>query len=122
MIVWYAVVEVVVSTLAGLVLLVRGLFGKRVDDVGLGALALVELLLIAQLVVSIVAPFVGNHASGNPIEFWAYLVSVLIIPLLAAGWALTDRGRWSSLVLAVAALAVAVMVWRMLLIWTVQGA
>lgn len=122
MIAWFAMVEVAVAALAGLVLLIRALVGKRVDDFGLGALATVELLLIAQLVVSIVAPMLGNHASGNPVEFWAYLISVLIIPPLAAGWALSERGRWSSLVLAIAAFAVAVMVWRMLLIWTVQGA
>jgi len=37
-------------------------------------------------------------------------------------WALVDRSRWSNVVLAAAVFAVAVMVYRMLQIWTVQTA
>jgi hypothetical protein len=51
------------------------------------------------------------------VEFWVYLVSAVIIPPAAVAWALTDRERWSTLILAVACFAVAVMVYRMSQIW-----
>jgi hypothetical protein len=92
------------------------------NDLALGALALVELLLLAQLVVAIAAPAFGNHATGSVLEFYTYLVGALLLPPAAAFWALLERNRWSTVVLGVAALAVAVMVYRMFQIWTVQQA
>ncbi len=35
-------------------------------------------------------------------------------------WALLERSRWSTVILGVIALAVAIMLWRMQVIWTVQ--
>ena len=69
---------------------------------------------------ALIAPAAGNPPSGNPAEFWVYLVTAAVIPPLAVLWALTDRGRWSTVVLGVGALAVAVMAYRMHQIWTVQ--
>ena len=40
--------------------------------------------------------------------------------LMAVVWALVDRGRWSTAILGVACLAIAVMVYRMGQIWFVQ--
>jgi hypothetical protein len=37
-------------------------------------------------------------------------------------WALLERSRWSTVIMGVATLAVAVMVWRMQVIWTIQVA
>ena len=79
------------------------------------------MLLLAQLVVAVVAPFVGNAPTGNLVEFYIYLVSAILLPPLATVWALVDRTRWSNLVLATSSFAVAVMVYRMFQIWTVQG-
>ena len=44
-------------------------------------------------------------------EFWA----------AAIFWALLERSRWSTVVLGVGALSVAVMIYRMFQIWTVQA-
>jgi hypothetical protein len=115
-------VQVAVAVTAGLLCLVLGLAGKSPNDVTLGSLVLVELLLLAQLVVAIIAPAVGNTASGSVLEFYVYLVSAILIPPAAAVWALVERGRWSTVILGVAALAVAVMVYRMEQIWTYQVA
>jgi len=49
-------------------------------------------------------------------------VSAILIPPAAAIWALVERGRWSTVILGVAALAVAVMVYRMEQIWIYQVA
>ena len=120
MIEWFTVAQVGVAVIAGLFCLVLGLAGRIPNDYTLGATALVELLLIVQLVVSLVAPAVGNHARGSLLEFWVYLVSALLVPAAAVFWALVDRSRWSTVVLAVACFAIAVMVYRMSQIWFVQ--
>ncbi|TPW70736.1 hypothetical protein [Schumannella sp. 10F1B-5-1] len=122
MILALTIVGVVVALAAGLLDVVLGLLGRKPDDFSLGALALVELVLVVQVVTAMVAPFVGNPPTGNPIEFWAYLIAAVAIPVLAAFWALSEKTRWSTVVLGVAALAVGVMLWRMHVIWTVQAA
>ncbi|MDQ1122765.1 hypothetical protein [Microbacterium trichothecenolyticum] len=120
MILWFTLVQVGIAVIAGLVAIVAGLIGRRPGDVTVGSLALIELLLIVQIVVAIIAPFAGNPPSGSLLEFWTYLVSAAAVPVAGAAWALIERSRWSTVVMGVAALAVAVMVWRMHVIWTVQ--
>ena len=120
MIEWLTWVQVGVATLAGLFCLVSGLARRLPDDRTVGAAAVVLLLLVVQAVVAVVAPFVGNAPTGNLLEFWIYLVSAILLPPLAVVWALVDRTRWSNVVLAAALFAVAVMVYRMFQIWTVQ--
>jgi hypothetical protein len=122
MIDWFAWVQVAIAVAAGVLCIASGLAGRVPSDLTNGALALVELLLIVQLVVAIAAPAFGNEPTGNVLEFYVYLVGALLIPPAAVFWALLERSRWSTVVLGVAALAVAVMVYRMLQIWTVQQA
>lgn len=122
MIMWFTIVQVVVAVAAGLFCLVAGLAGRRPSDFTVGSLALLELLLIVQVVIAIAAPFAGNPPTGSALEFWVYLVSAVLLPVAGAGWALIERSRWSTVVMGVVALAVAVMVWRMQVIWTVQVA
>ena len=120
MIVWFTITQVIVAGVVGLLCVGLGLANRKPNDWTLGALALVELLLIAQLVIALIAPGLGNHPSGSVPEFYVYLVSALIIPPLAVFWGLIERTRWSTVVLGVAAFAIAVMVVRMEQIWTVQ--
>ncbi|KQM40327.1 MULTISPECIES: hypothetical protein [Microbacterium] len=120
MILWFTLAQVGIAVLAGLVAITAGLIGRRPGDVTVGSLALIELLLIVQIVVAIISPFAGNPPSGSLLEFWTYLVSAALVPVAGAAWALIERSRWSTVIMGVAALAVAVMVWRMHIIWTVQ--
>ena len=120
MILWFTLVQVGIAVLAGVVAMVAGLLGRRPGDVTVGSLALIELLLIVQIVAALVSPFAGNPPSGSLLEFWTYLVSAALVPVAGAAWALIERSRWSTVIMGVAALAVAVMVWRMHVIWTVQ--
>ena len=83
-------------------------------------MALILLALLAQVVVAIVAPLVGNPPTGSLLEFWVYLVSAVLLPIGAVVWALLERSRWSTVIMGVAALSIAVMVWRMQTIWTMQ--
>ena len=122
MITWFTYVQVAVAVAAGLLCLIAGLAGRRPSDFSVGALALVELLLIVQVVIAIVAPFVGNPPTGSLLEFWVYLISAVLLPIAGVGWALLERSRWSTVIMGVVALAVAVMVYRMQVIWFVQVA
>ena len=120
MILWFTLVQVVVAVVAGVFCVIAGLSGRRPGDVTVGGLALVLLLLVAQVVLAIVAPLWGNAPVGSALEYWVYLVSAVLLPPAAVAWALVERSRWSTVIMGVAALSVAVMVWRMQVIWTVQ--
>ena len=80
MILWFTHVQVAVAVAAGLLCIVAGLAGRRPSDWTVGSLALVELLLIVQIVIAIVAPFDGNPPTGALLEFWVYLVSAALLP------------------------------------------
>jgi hypothetical protein len=118
---WFTIVQVAVAVLAGILCVVLGLAGRKPTDLTMGATALVEVLLIVQLVVAIAAPAFGNTPSGDPLEFWVYLVSAVLLPVAGGFWALVERSRWSTVILGAICLAVAVMVYRMNVIWFVQG-
>lgn len=122
MILWFTILQVAVAVAAGLFCVVAGLAGRRPSDWTVGSLALVELLLIVQIVIAIIAPLAGNPPTGSLLEFWVYLVSAALLPLAAVAWALLERSRWSTVIMGIAALSIAVMVWRMQVIWTVQVA
>jgi len=114
---WFTWVQVVLAVVVGLFAVVVGFVGWKPDDYTVGALALVELLLLAQGVVSLVLPATGSPPQGNALEFGVYAVSVLLVPPAAIVWALIDRTRWSTVVLGAGAFTVAVMVYRMYQIW-----
>lgn len=123
MIDWLTVVIAAVAVAAGLLCLVLGLLGRRPNDLTLGAALLVDALLLVQLVVAIASPALGNTPTGSVLEFYVYLVTAIVLPPLAVLWSLLEReSRWSTVTLAVASLAVAVMVYRMHQIWFVQVA
>lgn len=90
MILWLTIVQVVVAVAAGLFCLIAGLAGRRPSDGTVGSLVLIELLLIAQVVVAIVAPFVGNPPVGSALESGSIWCPRCFCP--RPGW----RGRsWS---------------------------
>ena len=80
MIEWFTWVQLAVAVAAGVLCLVLGLAGRVPSDLTIGALALVELLLVVQLVVAILAPAFGNAPTGSVLEFYTYLVSALLLP------------------------------------------
>lgn len=122
MIDWYTYLLIGIASLTGLVALVLGFAGKKPNDYTMGATALVAVLLIIQLIIAIVSPFAGNPPSGDLFEYYLYLVSAILLPIAAGFWALIDSNRWNTVVLGVAAIAVAIMVYRMDVIWNVNGA
>ena len=121
MIDWLTYAGIGIGLVVGLLCVVLGFAGKRPSDLSLGATVLVELYLVVQIVVSIIAPLTGNTPTGSVLEYWVYLISAALLPPLAAGWALLERNsRWSTVILGVVSLAIVVMVYRMDQIWNVQ--
>lgn len=78
--------------------------------------AVVEGLMLVQCVVLAVLGL-GGTAPTDPVLLWGYLVTALFVLPVAALWAFAERTRWSSVVLAVAALTVAFLEWRVWQIW-----
>ena len=76
--------------------------------------AVVEAYLAVQAVVVAVRPASGGATSGL---FWIYVGTQMVLLPLAALWAFAERSRWSSVVMAVAALTVAFLQVRMQQIW-----
>ena len=93
MILWFTLAQIVVAVVAGAFCVVAGLAGRRPRDWSVGAVALVEALLVAQVVTAIIAPLVGNPPTGDLLEFWVYLVSAVLLPVGAVLWALMERSR-----------------------------
>lgn len=117
MILWYSVAVIAIALVSMVVCIFAA--GRKLapNDFTMGATALVAFLLLVQIVISIVAPFAGNATVGDPLEFWMYLIVALLLPVGAGFWALIDRTRWANLVLAVVHFSVAIMTYRMLVIW-----
>lgn len=122
MILWFTMVQIVVALAAGLFCLIAGFAGRRPSDYTVGSLLLVEVLLIAQVVIAIIAPLTGNPPTGDLLEFWVYLIAAVLLPIGGIAWALLERGRWSTVVLGVVAVSLAIMLWRMQTIWTLPAA
>jgi len=117
MIAWFGIAQIVIALLAVVVCIVEYARKQQPNDFTLGATLLVGVLLIAQIVIGVRQPGMGNPAVGDPLEFWMYLIVALLLPLGAAFWALVDRRRTANLVLVVVNFAVAVMLYRMMVIW-----
>jgi hypothetical protein len=106
-----------------LVLLAAGyvIRGRPSDDLLLGGVVLVELALLAQLVIGLVA-LGRTDRDVEAVTFVSYLVgSVLILPV-AVFWSLAERTRSGTAVLIVGIFAAGVMVLRLHSIWTMGTA
>ncbi|MFC5339030.1 hypothetical protein [Leucobacter denitrificans] len=117
MILWYGIATIAISLAAAIVCIVEAARKRKPNDYTMGATLLVALLLLVQIIISIIAPLAGNPPEGDLLEFWMYLIVAFALPVGAGIWALVDRTRAANLVLAVVGFAVAVMTYRMLVIW-----
>ena len=82
--------------------------------VGAGVL---ETVLLVQAVVAVVG-LTGGHRLAETPTFFGYLAGVLIVPAIGLLWARTERTRWAGTQVAIAALAAAIMVWRLVQVWS----
>jgi hypothetical protein len=87
----------------------------------LGALALVEVALVAQAVAGLVA-LATQHRHVDAPTFVGYLLGSLVILPAAGWWAVNERSRWGVGVLLIGCLVMPVMIVRMNQIWSGFGA
>ncbi|MFI5729921.1 hypothetical protein ACIA49_07325 [Kribbella sp. NPDC051587] len=107
---------VALSLLAMVYALVLAARNKRIDWPVLGALGVIEVALLAQLVVGIVQ-LVGTDRDVSGPFFVGYLIGSLLILPVGALWALGDSSRWGAGALAIACLVVPVLELRLHDIW-----
>lgn len=76
-------------------------------------------VLAGFLVLAVVAgvQIVSAHPLADGVVFWGYFITGALVYPLAAVWAMADRTRWSSVVLAVAGVTFAVVQLRLVQLW-----
>ena len=117
---WFTWVQLAVAIVGGMLATILGLVGRRPSDLTMAFAGVSALLLLVQLGVTIASPLMGNEPTGSLLEFYMYLITAILIPLAAGFWALIDRTRWSTVVVGVSLIVVAIMLARMNVIWFVQ--
>ncbi|RFU20976.1 hypothetical protein [Geodermatophilus marinus] len=110
----------VVAVLVALAGLASTLARRRIGLLHLWGTALLELLLLVQAVLAVVL-LVRGERPAETATFLGYLGGIVLLPVAGALWARTETSRWAGTVLAVAAAAVAVMIWRLLQLWEATG-
>jgi len=115
---WWYQAQLWFGVLAGLLLVVLGLIGRKPSGFSLALVAGSEFGLLMQLIASITLVILGERAKLDTWEFFGYLIVALMVPVAAAIWALIDRNRWSTVVMGAGVLTVTVMLVRMQQIWS----
>ncbi|WP_329004143.1 hypothetical protein OHA18_12140 [Kribbella sp. NBC_00709] len=90
---------------------------KRINWTLLGALGVIEVGLLVQLVIGIVQLSGTDRDVSGPF-FIGYLIGSLIILPIGAFWALAESSRWGAGVLAVACLVIPILELRLYDVWT----
>jgi hypothetical protein len=112
---WFIVALSLAAAVYAVVLAARN---KRIDWTVLGALAVVEVGLLAQLVVGIVQ-FAGTDRDVSGPFFIGYLIGALIVLPIGAFWALAEASRWGAGALAIACVVIPILELRLHDLWTV---
>jgi hypothetical protein len=115
---WWYQAQLWFGVIAGLLLVVMGLIGRKPSGFSLALVVGSEFGLLLQLIVSITLVILGERAKLDTWEFFGYLIVALMVPVAAAIWALIDRNRWSTVVMGAGVLTVVVMLVRMQQIWS----
>ena len=93
---------------------------RRIGLLHLWAAGLLEAVLLVQAVLAVVL-LVRGERPADTATFLGYLGGIVLMPVAGALWARSEPTRWAGTVLAVAAGAVGVMVWRLLQLWEAPG-
>jgi hypothetical protein len=105
-----------VLTLAGVGLMMTAL-DRGVGRLLIGAVALGEAGMLAQVVAAIVVLAGGHRPAGGLAIFIGYLAGSLLILPVAAGWGMGERSRWGPAVVTAGFLVTAVLIVRMQQVW-----
>ena len=103
--------------LAGYALLMTAL-NRRMSVILLGALGVLEILLLVEVGI-IVARLAGGAHPASLATLIGYLIAMPLVPVAAGFWGLLERSRWGPAVIAVAGLVAAVLMVRLHQIWPI---
>lgn len=81
------------------------------------AVAALEVLLVAQLIGGCIA-LAQTDRDVDGVTFVAYLVTVVIVPVVAVLWGVSDKSRWGTGVMVIGMITVAVLCLRLLDLWS----
>lgn len=115
---WAYQLQVILALTAGGYCILLGVINRAPSWWSVGSVAIVEGLLLVQLAVTIALVATGHRAHGDTVEFFGYILTALIVPPAAVAWAIVDRTRWSTVVIGISALTIAIMLVRMWQIWS----
>ncbi|HCN40009.1 hypothetical protein [Rothia sp. P100] len=107
----------VLSTLSFAICIFQFLRGAAPDDYSQGSVLVLEAFLMIYLVGSIIMQALTDGPSGDWLEFYGYLITAMIIPAGTFIWSLTERSRWSTLVLGLTGPVLIIMLHRMNMLW-----
>ena len=114
------VAVVVLGLAAAVVAAVQVALDRPIGTVLLGALALLEVGLLVQAVLGIWQ--VATQDTGvNALIFVLYLLGMLVLPPVAALWALGERSRAGTAVVIVLGVVTPVLVLRLEQVWSAAG-
>ena len=82
---WLYLAQLWVASGVGVVSLILGFARRKPSVLTIGAIALVELGLLIQLAFSISVVFLGERAKSDTVEYFAYLIVAMIVPVAAGG-------------------------------------
>ena len=102
----------------GAVQLFLGFIGRKPGQAEIIMSLAVLAGLAVQLLVSTILAISGERAVISTLEYFGYLLVALIVQVAAGFWALAEKTKWSTVILGAASLTVAVMLVRMLQIWS----
>lgn len=108
---------VVVGLVSFAVCVAMTVLRRHPADSSIISVAAVELFLLVYAAAAVVRQLGGERLHGPGWEFWGYILTALIVPVVAVVWASSDKTRWGNLVMAVAGPTVVVMLHRMQVIW-----
>jgi len=103
--------------LAGYALLMTAL-NRRMSVILLGALGVLEILLLVEVGIIVAKLAGGTHPASLP-TLIGYLIAMPLVPVAAGFWGLLERTRWGPAVIAVAGLVAAVLMVRLHQIWPI---
>ncbi|MFT4147372.1 MAG: hypothetical protein QM632_01055 [Micrococcaceae bacterium] len=114
---WLTMFILAVSLFSMVACAVDAIRKRPPGDVSTFSLGLAWLGLLGHVILSIVLTTQGSHAVKSTAEFWAYLITVFLIPPAAVFWSLLERTAQSSWTLSGVNIVVIIMVLRMAELW-----
>lgn len=121
MTVWLLGAILVMCAVASVAVTVHLVRDEVTSDLTFVLLALLEVLLVAQVVWGSVALGTTDRAVSGTL-FVSYLIAVLVAPPIGAFWSLAERSRGGTAVLLLAMLTVAALELRLWDIWGGESA